>query len=48
MALTIHTLDFGDIELENSFLVLGHNCGRTARVRRVVHGRQDGVSPGRE
>ena len=32
MALTIHTLDFGDIELETSFLVLGHECGRTRRV----------------
>ncbi|MEM8790867.1 MAG: N-acyl homoserine lactonase family protein [Pseudomonadota bacterium] len=32
MALTIHVLDYGDIELENSFLVLGHNCGRTRRV----------------
>ena len=26
MALTIHTLDYGDIELETSFLVLGHEC----------------------
>lgn len=32
MALTIHTLDFGDIELESSFLVLGNNCGRVSRV----------------
>ena len=32
MALTIHTLDFGDIELETSFLVLGHECGRVRRV----------------
>ena len=32
MALEIKILDYGDIELENSFLVLGHNCGRTARV----------------
>ena len=32
MALTIHTLDFGDIELETSFLVLGHECGRARRV----------------
>ncbi len=32
MALEIHVLDYGDIELENSFLVLGHNCGRTKRV----------------
>ncbi len=32
MALEIKVLDYGDIELENSFLVLGHNCGRTARV----------------
>ena len=28
MALTIHVLDYGDIELETSFLVLGHECGR--------------------
>ncbi|MEX0370715.1 MAG: N-acyl homoserine lactonase family protein [Tateyamaria sp.] len=32
MALTIHILDFGDIELESSFLVLGHDCGRVSRV----------------
>ena len=32
MPLEIKILDLGDIELENSFLVLGHNCGRTARV----------------
>lgn len=32
MALEIKVLDYGDIELENSFLVLGHNCGRTRRV----------------
>ncbi|MYF88161.1 MAG: MBL fold metallo-hydrolase, partial [Boseongicola sp. SB0676_bin_33] len=32
MALTIHILDFGDIELEASFLVLGHDCGRVRRV----------------
>lgn len=32
MALEIQTLDFGDIELESSFLVLGRNCGRVARV----------------
>ena len=32
MALEIHLLDYGDIELENSFLVLGHHCGRVARV----------------
>ncbi len=32
MALTIHTLDYGDIELETSFLVLGHQCGRVRRV----------------
>jgi len=32
MALEIKILDYGDIELENSFLVLGHNCGRTRRV----------------
>ena len=32
MALEIHILDYGDIELEASFLVLGHECGRTRRV----------------
>ncbi len=32
MALEIKILDYGDIELENSFLVLGHNCGRIKRV----------------
>ncbi|MEO0957173.1 MAG: N-acyl homoserine lactonase family protein, partial [Pseudomonadota bacterium] len=32
MALTIHVLDYGDIELETSFLVLGHECGRVRRV----------------
>ena len=32
MALTIHLLDYGDIELETSFLVLGHECGRVRRV----------------
>lgn len=32
MALEIKVLDYGDIELENSFLVLGHNCGRVKRV----------------
>ena len=32
MALVIHLLDYGDIELETSFLVLGHECGRTRRV----------------
>ncbi|TKT76212.1 N-acyl homoserine lactonase family protein [Aquamicrobium sp. LC103] len=32
MALEIKILDYGDIELESSFLVLGRNCGRTARV----------------
>ena len=32
MALEIKILDLGDIELENSFLVLGHNCGRIKRV----------------
>jgi len=32
MALTIHVLDYGDIELETSFLVLGHECGRARRV----------------
>ena len=32
MALEIKVLDYGDIELESSFLVLGRNCGRVARV----------------
>ena len=32
MALEIKLLDFGDIELESSFLVLGRGCGRTKRV----------------
>ena len=32
MALEIKVLDYGDIELESSFLVLGHNCGRVKRV----------------
>ncbi len=32
MALEIKVLDYGDIELESSFLVLGRNCGSTARV----------------
>lgn len=32
MALQTHVLDYGDIELETSFLVLGHECGRTRRV----------------
>src|SRR5580704_10292279 len=29
MALEIKILDYGDIELESSFLVLGRDCGRT-------------------
>jgi glyoxylase-like metal-dependent hydrolase (beta-lactamase superfamily II) len=32
MSLEIKVLDYGDIELESSFLVLGRNCGVTARV----------------
>jgi glyoxylase-like metal-dependent hydrolase (beta-lactamase superfamily II) len=32
MALEIKVLDYGDIELESSFLVLGRNCGIRARV----------------
>ena len=32
MALQIHVLDLGEIELETSFLVLGHECGRVRRV----------------
>ena len=32
MALEIKMLDYGDIELESSFLVLGRDCGRTRRV----------------
>jgi glyoxylase-like metal-dependent hydrolase (beta-lactamase superfamily II) len=32
MALEIKILDYGDIELESSFLVLGRDCGRRRRV----------------
>jgi glyoxylase-like metal-dependent hydrolase (beta-lactamase superfamily II) len=32
MPLEIRILDLGDIELESSFLVLGRNCGRVARI----------------
>jgi glyoxylase-like metal-dependent hydrolase (beta-lactamase superfamily II) len=32
MALEIRVLDYGDIELESSFLVLARNCGQRARV----------------
>jgi glyoxylase-like metal-dependent hydrolase (beta-lactamase superfamily II) len=32
MGLEIKILDFGDIELESSFLVLGRDCGRVRRV----------------
>ena len=32
MPLEIKILDYGDIELEASFLVLGKDCGRTRRV----------------
>jgi glyoxylase-like metal-dependent hydrolase (beta-lactamase superfamily II) len=32
MALEIKLLDYGDIELESSFLVLARDCGRTRRV----------------
>src|SRR5881227_1511600 len=32
MPLEIKILDYGDIELESSFLVLGRDCGRTRRV----------------
>jgi hypothetical protein len=31
-ALEIKMLDYGDIELESSFLVLGRDCGRVRRV----------------
>src|SRR4029453_1811375 len=31
MPLEIKILDYGDIELESSFLVLGRDCGRTRR-----------------
>jgi glyoxylase-like metal-dependent hydrolase (beta-lactamase superfamily II) len=31
MALEIKVLDYGDVELEASFLVLGRDCGRTRR-----------------
>src|SRR6202007_2797727 len=32
MALEIKIVDYGGIELESSFLVLGRDCGRTRRV----------------
>jgi hypothetical protein len=32
MALEIKILDYGDVELESSFLVLGRDCGRKRRV----------------
>src|ERR1700719_5209312 len=32
MALEVKVLDYGDIELESSFLVLGRDCGRVRRV----------------
>ena len=32
MALEIKLLDYGDIELESSFLVLARDCGRVRRV----------------
>ena len=32
MPIEIKILDYGDIELESSFLVLGRDCGRTRRV----------------
>src|SRR5919201_1711545 len=32
MPLEVKILDYGDIELESSFLVLGGDCGRTRRV----------------
>ncbi|MBT8424679.1 MAG: MBL fold metallo-hydrolase, partial [Silicimonas sp.] len=32
MGLEIKILDYGDIELESSFLVLGRDCGRVRRV----------------
>jgi hypothetical protein len=31
MPLEIKVLDYGDVELEASFLVLGRDCGRTRR-----------------
>jgi hypothetical protein len=31
MALEIKVLDYGDVELESSFLVLGRDCGRVRR-----------------
>jgi len=43
MALEIKVLDYGDIELESSFLVLGRDCGRTRRVPTygfLIHGGQ--------
>jgi glyoxylase-like metal-dependent hydrolase (beta-lactamase superfamily II) len=41
MALEIKILDYGDIELESSFLVLGRDCGRTRRAPTtgfLIHG----------
>jgi hypothetical protein len=32
MALEVKVLDYGDVELESSFLVLGRDCGRVRRV----------------
>ena len=37
MALEIKILDYGDIELESSFLVLGRDCGRTRRLHGTHH-----------
>lgn len=39
MALDIRILDYGDIELESSFLVLARDCGRTRRVSCPVRSR---------
>src|SRR5215475_9768797 len=32
MALEVKILDYGDVEVESSFLVLGRDCGRKRRV----------------
>ena len=49
MALEIKVLDYGDVELEASFLVLGRDCGRTRRASGVWHAdtRRHLADPGR-
>lgn len=48
MPLEIRILDYGDIELESSFLVLARDCGRTARVPHfgyLILGQDTGQDP---